>query len=80
MRLGSWKFPLSVLAISAMLVGCSQKENASKSLSKEISETKEEKIIKDELNREVKIPTNPGRVVVGGILPYFSTWYASKLN
>ncbi|MFJ7406767.1 MULTISPECIES: ABC transporter substrate-binding protein [unclassified Lysinibacillus] len=71
----NWKYPLSALAISALLVGCTQSDNANKSASNETMETKEEAIIKDELNRKVTIPMNPDRVVVGGILPYFSTWY-----
>ncbi|UED81702.1 ABC transporter substrate-binding protein [Lysinibacillus sp. CD3-6] len=71
----NWKYPLSAIALSALLVGCNQSENANKSASNETMETKEEAIIKDELNRKVTIPMNPDRVVVGGILPYFSTWY-----
>jgi len=71
----NWKYPLSALAISALLVGCNQSDNANKSASNDIVETKEEAIIKDELNRQITVPMNPARVVVGGILPYFSTWY-----
>jgi len=69
----NWKLPVSVLALSAMLAGCSSANESS--TSKEVSVTAEEKIVIDELNREVTMPIEVNRVVMGSILPYFSTWY-----
>ena len=69
----NWKLPVSILALSAMLAGCSSANESS--TSKEVSVTAEEKIVIDELNREVTMPIEVNRVVMGSILPYFSTWY-----
>ncbi|MGM9924380.1 MAG: ABC transporter substrate-binding protein [Bacillus sp. (in: firmicutes)] len=64
-------------ALTAIVAGCSGSgENAAGSSSeKEI--TKEEKIITDQLGREVAVPSKVERIVSGGILPYFSTWYVA---
>ncbi|AKG72840.1 ABC transporter substrate-binding protein [Salinicoccus halodurans] len=37
----------------------------------------DENVIEDQLGREVTINENPENIVVGGILPYFSTWYVA---
>lgn len=59
-------------AVSALtLAGCS----SASSTSGEGEPTAEEKVIQDQLGREVAVPKNTERIVVGGILPYFSTWY-----
>lgn len=60
-------------ALSLMtLAACS---NASSETSAEAESAAGEKIIQDQLGRDVTIPENTERIVVGGILPYFSTWY-----
>ncbi|MGM9929122.1 MAG: ABC transporter substrate-binding protein [Bacillus sp. (in: firmicutes)] len=69
----NWKAPISILALSAVLAGCGSAGESSSS--KDAEMTAEEKIVVDELNREVTIPKEVDRVVMGGILPYFSTWY-----
>ncbi|EON71500.1 Fe3+hydroxamate ABC transporter periplasmic protein [Lysinibacillus sphaericus OT4b.31] len=43
----------------------------------EVQTTAEEKIVTDQLGREVTVPGTIERVVTGGILPYFSTWYVA---
>src|SRR5690625_5439396 len=59
--------------LSAMtLTACSSAESGA---SDEVEKNSEEKIIQDQLGRDVAIPENTERIVVGGILPYFSTWY-----
>lgn len=73
---------LATLALTAMLVACNEKEEAvtqqpSDSSTSEIQTTAEEKIVTDQLGREVTIPREIERVVTGGILPYFSTWYVA---
>lgn len=45
--------------------------------SSELQTTKEEKLVVDQLGREVTVPNLIERVVTGGILPYFSTWYVA---
>lgn len=64
---------ITLAALSAMtLAACS---NASSETSVEAESAAGEKIIQDQLGRDVTIPENTERIVVGGILPYFSTWY-----
>ncbi|MGM1048976.1 MAG: ABC transporter substrate-binding protein [Bacillota bacterium] len=63
---------LPVTAFMFLLAGCGSAET---SVSKELEPTQETKLIVDELNRKVEIPAKMDRVVMGGILPYFSTWY-----
>lgn len=59
-------------AVTAMaLAGCSSASSAAG----EGESTAEEKVIQDQLGRDVTVPENTERIVVGGILPYFSTWY-----
>ena len=60
-------------ALSALtLAAC----NDASSVATDEGETSaEEKVIQDQLGRDVTIPNDVERIVVGGILPYFSTWY-----
>lgn len=59
-------------AVTAIaLAGCS----SASSTAGEGESTAEEKVIQDQLGRDVTVPENTERIVVGGILPYFSTWY-----
>lgn len=65
---------LTGIVLSAtLLTACNSNTTATNSEDKEL--TKEEKIVKDQTNREVKIKKDPDSIVVGGILPYFSTWF-----
>ncbi|MEY9975136.1 ABC transporter substrate-binding protein [Lysinibacillus sp. RC79] len=74
---------LATLALTAMLAACGNQDggsasNQSAETSKsEVQTTAEEKIVTDQLGREVKVPGTIERVVTGGILPYFSTWYVA---
>ncbi|MGE7999850.1 ABC transporter substrate-binding protein [Lysinibacillus sp. NPDC093190] len=74
---------LATLALTAMLAACGNQDggsasNQSAETSKsEVQTTAEEKIVTDQLGREVTVPSTIERVVTGGILPYFSTWYVA---
>lgn len=74
---------LATFALTAMLVACGNQDEASVSKSSaessksEVQTTAEEKVVTDQLGREVTVPGNIERVVTGGILPYFSTWYVA---
>ena len=70
---GKYKF-LTAAAMSALLLAaCGSDEEAT--VSKELELTQESKMVIDELNREVEIPAQLDNVVMGSILPYFSTWF-----
>ncbi|GAJ97959.1 hypothetical protein [Geomicrobium sp. JCM 19055] len=62
---------LSFVSI-AILAGC-----GSNTESQEVETTAEQKLIEDELGREVEIPNEIDQVVMGSILPYFSTWFVA---
>ncbi|EZH65823.1 ABC transporter substrate-binding protein [Bacillaceae bacterium JMAK1] len=62
---------LGVLSM-VILAGC-----GSNTESKEVETTAEQKLIEDELGREVEIPNEIDQVVMGSILPYFSTWFVA---
>ncbi len=64
------KFIISTASLLFLLAGCSDSDT-----SKDLEPTKESKLIVDELDREVTIPSKLDSVVMGSILPYFSTWY-----
>lgn len=65
---------LAGIVLSAtLLTACNSNTTATNSEEKEL--TKEEKIVEDQTGREVKIKKDPDSIVVGGILPYFSTWF-----
>ena len=73
---------LATLALTAMLAACGDneevvKEQSSASPNAEVQATAEEKMVTDQLGRDVTIPGKIERVVTGGILPYFSTWYVA---
>src|SRR5699024_6479732 len=62
-----------IILSTCLLTACNSNTATTNSEDKEL--TKEEKIVKDQTNREVKIKKDPDNIVVGGILPYFSTWF-----
>lgn len=74
---------LATLALTAMLAACGGQDGGStsnqsaESSKAEVQSTVEEKIVTDQLGREVTVPGKIDRVVTGGILPYFSTWYVA---
>ncbi|MFJ7950253.1 ABC transporter substrate-binding protein [Lysinibacillus sp. NPDC096418] len=75
---------LATLALTAMLAACGGEKEEGTSTEKsaeapatEVQTTAEEKIVTDQLGREVTVPGKIERVVTGGILPYFSTWYVA---
>lgn len=56
-----------------LLAACGSDEETT--VSKELELTQESKMVIDELNREVEIPAQLDSVVMGSVLPYFSTWF-----
>ena len=69
---------IAAVALSAMaLAACGDKEQSTDNVSSELEVTAEEKIVIDQNGTEVTIPQNVERVVTGGILPYFSTWFVA---
>ena len=64
----------ALFAASALilLAGCG---NSDTSVNSELETSQETKLIMDELDRKVSVPQELDRVVMGSILPYFSTWY-----
>ncbi|MEK4627323.1 MAG: ABC transporter substrate-binding protein [Solibacillus sp.] len=71
---------VATLALStAALVACSNDEatNPSSDSGAEVQTTLEEKIVVDQAGTEVTIPGEVNRIVSGGILPYFHTWYVA---
>ncbi len=61
---------------AGLLAACGNEEGKTTS-SSDKQTTAEEKMIQDQLGRDVTIPGDVDRVVVGGILPYFSTWFVA---
>ena len=61
---------------AGLLAACGNQESKTTS-SSDKQTTAEEKMIQDQLGRDVAIPGDVDRVVVGGILPYFSTWFVA---
>ena len=71
---------LTILAIlSATLLGCSSGNGAvnSNNNGNESVQTAEMRTIVDQKGTEVTIPQKVERIVSGGILPYFHTWYVA---
>lgn len=65
-------------ALAAIVTGCGTEESSTATdKSNKIDVTAEERIIQDQLGRDVTITGEVERVVTGGILPYFSTWYVA---
>lgn len=60
--------------IAALTAGCASDTSIS---TEDKATTKEEKIVQDQLGRDVTIPTKVDRVVTGTILPFYSTWYVA---
>lgn len=63
------------LVFAAMVTGCTNEIQGEQSDS--TTTEKQTKIVTDQLGREIEIPVDVSRVVSGGILPYFSTWYVA---
>ncbi len=61
---------------AGLLAACGNEESKTTS-SSDKQTTAEEKMIQDQLGRDVTILGDVDRVVVGGILPYFSTWFVA---
>ncbi|MER2108434.1 MAG: ABC transporter substrate-binding protein [Solibacillus sp.] len=70
---GKYKFLAATAMSMLLLAACGGNDEAN--VSNELELSQESKLIVDELNREVEIPAQLDRVVMGSILPYFSTWY-----
>lgn len=68
----TYKYLLGSASIMLLLVGCG---DSNTEVSKDLKPTAETKMIVDELDREVEIPTELNSIAMGGILPYFSTWF-----
>jgi len=73
--LKKYKLIASAVLATLLLAACSD-DSSEKTVSKDLEETVESRIITDELNREVEIESTD-RVVMGSILPYFSTWFVA---
>lgn len=69
-------FLAAVTLAAGLLAACGNEESKTTS-SSDKQTTAEEKMIQDQLGRDVTIPGDVDRVVVGGILPYFSTWFVA---
>ncbi|RUS58086.1 ABC transporter substrate-binding protein [Kurthia sp. 3B1D] len=61
---------------AGLLAACGNEEGKTTS-SSDKQTTAEEKMIQDQLGRDVTILGDVDHVVVGGILPYFSTWFVA---
>ena len=70
-----YKF-IAATALAALMLAACGDESKDNKVSKDLNETAESRIITDQLNREVEIKSTD-RLVVGGILPYFSTWFVA---
>lgn len=74
---------LATLALTALLAACGGKEEGTstekpaEAPATGVQIKVEEKIVTDQLGREVTVPGEVDRIVTGGILPYFSTWYVA---
>ena len=63
-------------AFTALLLAACGNDEGEPTGSKDLEMTTESKMIIDELDREVEI-TGTDRIVMGSILPYFSTWFVA---
>ena len=65
-------------ALAAIVAGCNSEDSSTTTNnSSKVVVTAEERVIQDQLGRDVTITEDVERVVTGGILPYFSTWYVA---
>lgn len=71
---GKYKF-LAATAMSMLLLAACGGKTDETTVSNELGLSQESKLVIDELNREVEVPAKLDRVIMGSILPYFSTWY-----
>lgn len=74
-----YRFLASAALATLLLAACSDEQADDKAVpetSGELALSEESRIIIDELNREVEINSTE-RVVMGSILPYFSTWFVA---
>lgn len=62
---------------AGLLAACGNDDTKETTSTGEKQTTAEEKMIQDQLGRDVTVPGEINRIVVGGILPYFSTWYVA---
>ena len=69
------KYVIPAAFTALLLAACGNGEEESVG-SKDLEMTTESKMIIDELDREVEI-TGTDRIVMGSILPYFSTWFVA---
>ena len=71
------KYIFGVIAVGMLLqlTGCQKKSEATSSTQSD--STQHTKVVVDQLNREVTIPTEISRVAMGGLLPFYSTWYVA---
>ena len=67
---------LATTALAALMLAACGDDKSEDAVSRDLDQTQESRMITDELGREVEIE-NTDRVVMGGILPYFSTWYVA---
>lgn len=70
---------VATTALAALMLAACGDDKSDSSVSRDLDQTQESKMITDELNREVEIDSTD-RVVMGSILPYFSTWYVATNN
>ncbi len=70
-------FLAAAMLTTGLLAACGNDDASKSSNTGDKQTTTEEKIVQDQLGRDVTIPNDPERVVVGGILPYFSTWFVA---
>lgn len=74
---------LATFALTAILAACGGEEEGTSTEKPaeapitDVQTTAEEKMVTDQLGREVTVPGKVERIVTGGILPYFSTWYVA---
>lgn len=67
---------LASAALATLLLAACNNETVEQNVSDELELTAESRIIVDELQREVEINSTE-RVVMGSVLPYFSTWFVA---
>ncbi|MGE7604221.1 ABC transporter substrate-binding protein [Peribacillus sp. NPDC097675] len=72
-----WTMIAATTAMVALITGCGNSEDNTKGNTSDKQTTAEEKVIQDQLGRDVTVPGKVERIAVGGILPYFSTWYVA---
>ncbi len=69
-------FAATAVAAAIVTAGCGSNAETTTS-SSDVEVTAEERIFQDQLGRDVTINGEVDRIVTGGILPFFSTWYVA---